>query len=881
MVTTSQKSSVLFLMFVGIALAWATLNGMSIFDAASLGFIDRIEELINQKVDVNQSDVNGNTALILAAWNNKFEVVKKLLDAGADPIKTDKYGRTALELALDNGNAAESVKLLLNRTDKNSNTALILAADKGNSTIVNMLLNAGANANIANKNGGTALILTVLIDKDDKSGIAKKIFDKCIGTPKTEIPSKSAFLTFTQNEDNNAIACGLLNALSYKVVCIASAYMLNRLISQYAFLSGLFTSGKLSLFVNSPKDTLGIIIPDNTDDFSEYGFTNLTYIKSEAAVAKLNSLTNILNDSQIGGLIDDFKNIISATSPNHPTRFYLEGHGGVNIIANIPIDTFGDSFGKNIKQFFTVLADIDTQFLYIKTCNAGGQNLLKMQNEIQKIIEVSKTIEELSKKTTKNIDYAIAVQATSDVPTYGFGNLNAFFVNLDKYFRYFDKNLDEFKSQIKDDTSAPSIEKALGALGVMHEKALQSIRYPGTTTFFRPIKPDMTEDVKRKEVLQSIRFPKKFVRSVDSSKFDLNEMEIITWSKLRALRVEADMKFKRAKAKELHESSINAVSSQNQPQASSVETQIGEGPVKITIPIKPGIKYVQVFPCNLDDCIFEIKDSKMPAFISKMPGRAQHFIGKITFASNETDFTKALSDFIANGFTMLFEEKEDIKEKGTYTGLTPKCWFIKTLELTAGDKPYAIDSLVIKMDPNQKPRHAYHDINGYHSFDGTGAQDIVEEDFNKKIQEWFEASQASRGSLHEATGDHEKYLSKYYAITNSWKQHINIQNLIRLDLCYSIIQNDSDIAHELLNKYKHFDIDLEVHHMDGKTTLIVAARFGRTDIVRKLLDMGADPNKVDKNGKTALTLAKTFNHHDVAKILEDYIASHSESTSKK
>ena len=49
----------------------------------------------------------------------------------------------------------------------------------------------------------------------------------------------------------------------------------------------------------------------------------------------------------------------------------------------------------------------------------------------------------------------------------------------------------------------------------------------------------------------------------------------------------------------------------------------------------------------------------MPAFISKIPGQAQHFIGKIKYTSKETDLDKAVADFVANGFTKSFEDIED------------------------------------------------------------------------------------------------------------------------------------------------------------------------------------------------------------------------------
>ena len=53
----------------------------------------------------------------------------------------------------------------------------------------------------------------------------------------------------------------------------------------------------------------------------------------------------------------------------------------------------------------------------------------------------------------------------------------------------------------------------------------------------------------------------------------------------------------------------------------------------------------------------------------------------------------------------------------------------------------------------------------------------------------------------------------------------------------------------------------------GRTALMLAASYNRTDVVRCLLEKGANVNKQDRDGLTALHEASFQNHTDVIKIL--------------
>ena len=93
------------------------------------------------------------TALHLAIYSHFSEIVRMLIDAGADLNVQDKHGDTPLHVAIMT-NYPIIVQMLidagadLNMQAKNGRTALHLAADLREKEIVRMLINAGARKDI-------------------------------------------------------------------------------------------------------------------------------------------------------------------------------------------------------------------------------------------------------------------------------------------------------------------------------------------------------------------------------------------------------------------------------------------------------------------------------------------------------------------------------------------------------------------------------------------------------------------------------------------------------------------------------------------------------------------------------------------------------------
>jgi len=125
-----------------------------------------VELLLNcPRVDVNLADNNGYTPLIWAADIGFLDIVKLLLCRyDIEVNKKDNTGYTALHWAADLGRE-RVVRALLSHEhtdadarDEDGNSALVWAADRGQYDCARYLMRAGADVNLAGKDGITPLI---------------------------------------------------------------------------------------------------------------------------------------------------------------------------------------------------------------------------------------------------------------------------------------------------------------------------------------------------------------------------------------------------------------------------------------------------------------------------------------------------------------------------------------------------------------------------------------------------------------------------------------------------------------------------------------------------------------------------------------------------
>ncbi|VAW96994.1 hypothetical protein MNBD_GAMMA22-3035 [hydrothermal vent metagenome] len=134
-----------------------------LYFAARKGDFKKVKELVEQGADVNYMIGTFDTPLMTASIDGHHEIVKYLLDNGADSKIATKSGKTALhsasrgnvkivQLLLDNGANADA-------HDKENLTPLSGAISMSNFKIMKLLIEHGAHVNDANQWGVTALMV--------------------------------------------------------------------------------------------------------------------------------------------------------------------------------------------------------------------------------------------------------------------------------------------------------------------------------------------------------------------------------------------------------------------------------------------------------------------------------------------------------------------------------------------------------------------------------------------------------------------------------------------------------------------------------------------------------------------------------------------------
>ena len=142
----------------------------SLIESARSGDIEAVRSQLDQGADVHRRDANGATALIAASYGNHVEVARLLVEAGADVNVKDQSEQSAYLIATSEvGDDLGLLELTLgagadvNAKDSFNGTGLIRAAHRGYVEIIRRLLETEIEVDHVNELGWTALLEAIIL----------------------------------------------------------------------------------------------------------------------------------------------------------------------------------------------------------------------------------------------------------------------------------------------------------------------------------------------------------------------------------------------------------------------------------------------------------------------------------------------------------------------------------------------------------------------------------------------------------------------------------------------------------------------------------------------------------------------------------------------
>ena len=134
--------------------------------ASLRGQIEVVRLLLDSGADVNIPNANNDTVLHFAARSGNADIIKLILDKGMSVNLTSTQASTPVQLspACNNPTAARAfveVGATLNKTNKSDISPLMMAAYNGKLEAVRYLVKRGADINLCNNNKKSALLLAI------------------------------------------------------------------------------------------------------------------------------------------------------------------------------------------------------------------------------------------------------------------------------------------------------------------------------------------------------------------------------------------------------------------------------------------------------------------------------------------------------------------------------------------------------------------------------------------------------------------------------------------------------------------------------------------------------------------------------------------------
>ncbi len=148
--------------------AMADTKALELIEAAHGGDTTTLQSLLAQGVDPDVRNERGETALLVATHANRIEAARMLIKAGADVNAKDRIEDSPYLYAGARGHL-EILRMTLahgadlKSTNRYGGTALIPASERGHVETARTLIEAGVDVDHVNKLGWTALLEAVIL----------------------------------------------------------------------------------------------------------------------------------------------------------------------------------------------------------------------------------------------------------------------------------------------------------------------------------------------------------------------------------------------------------------------------------------------------------------------------------------------------------------------------------------------------------------------------------------------------------------------------------------------------------------------------------------------------------------------------------------------
>ncbi len=480
----------------------------------------------------------------------------------------------------------------------------------------------------------------------------------------------NALVSFERNDWNRAISWGVERAITAGEPVICPAVLFAQLLNK---LGGKRTGAKIGIekihaeldaadlrlicspavrVYNQQPGNFVVVIPRNGPSIDYYGFNvaDLRHVKPNKVVGFFAGgaapTVQVSDDELIASFVRLFRKSSGEGREVHSRRFVIVGHGNAGSDVNM---TDGFVAGLKLTAFVNLLKALNelcVEFVYTDSCFLGGRNTIAIQAQLEAW---------LTERREQNIAHAwnherkerLARQRTK-------------ISQQSEHETELTRQRQTALKIARADTSSPPYFKLNYPLAIRATTDVSTIGAPGLQRFFRTLdvflgkeNPPWYSGEELSNLFETLEGNSKLLGTLPSVLLpgsntffttpQLRNMAVVTWQSVQRERL----------VRALTKESAGRVWKLN---------------LKSLAP--RNLKFVLMYPCDMSDMAIDLSGcDKDIGIVSKIPSKAQHYLGRLTL---DQDPTRVL----AHSLSVKLDPSG--KECDVY-GVSPKAWFLTNL----------------------------------------------------------------------------------------------------------------------------------------------------------------------------------------------------------